>query len=123
MYECEVWVQLLPILQEGATATPISEVTALELFAPKEDLEVAPEVVANVDVVMTLVAVQLQLLYVPSVHCRGDLSVRVVHVVAAHASKELPLRISVLPVTELVVLPVDEDGDDASAMPVKTKGL
>lgn len=63
---------------------------------------------------MSLVTLQFQSLDVPAFDRDGDLGVCIVDVVAAHSSKEFSLRVTTLPVPELVVLPIHEDGDDAS---------
>ena len=87
----------------------ISEAASIELVSAKELFKVVPENVANVYIVMALVALQLQLLYVPTVDLGWHLRVCEVDVVASHAGKKLTLLCVVLPVSELPVLTIDED--------------
>ena len=89
----------------------MSEVTASKLLPTQEIFKIAPEVVANVDIVMTLVPLQLEALNVPAIDYGGYLRVCIVDIVATDACEELPLCISVLPLSELPVLAIDKDSD------------
>ena len=91
-----------------ALLSTCSEIAALELLTTKEILQVSPEIVANVYVVMPLISLQLQPLDVPRVDQRWHLRVCIVRVVAANTGEQFALLITIAPLTELPVLPVDK---------------
>lgn len=90
-----------------------SKITATKLLATKEVLKIAPEIVANIDIVMTFVSLELEALNVPAVDSGRYLRVSVADVEAADTTKELSFLVFALPFSELPVLTVDEDSDDS----------
>ena len=91
----------------------MSEVAALELLAAEEFLEVAPEVVADVSIVVPFVSLKFESLNVPGAECGWDLRVYVVHVIPSHPCEELSLSVAILPLLELPVLSIYKHGDYA----------
>ena len=91
----------------------ISEVTALELFALQELLKIIPENVLDVNVVMSLMSLQLKSECVPLKNLRWNLAAGKADVVASDTGEKLSLLLIVLPIFELPVLSIDKYGDNA----------
>ena len=90
----------------------ISEVAALELFALQELLEVVPEDVFHVHVMMSLMSLQLESQGVPLQDLRRNLATGEADVVRSDTGEELSLHRIVLPVFELPILTIHKHGDD-----------
>ena len=85
-----------------------SKVASLELFTFKELFEVSPEYVANIDIMVSLIPLQLHLLHIPIVYLLWHLVACVGHVEASHSGKQFTLLAPTPPILELPVLPIHE---------------
>ena len=90
-----------------------SKITSLEFFSAEELFKVTPHIVADIDIVVAFVSLQLETLNVPIVDYLGHLGVCKVDVVASNASEKFPFFGPILPLSELPVLSVYKDGHDS----------
>ena len=90
----------------------ISKVAALELFAFQELLEVVPEHVLHIDVMMSLMSLQFESQCVPLENLWWDLAAGEADVVCSYTGEELSFLLTILPVLELPVLTIDKYCDD-----------
>ena len=89
-----------------------SEVAASEFFTFQELLEVVPEHVLHIHVVVSLVSLEFKLVRVPLHNLWWDLAACEVHVVRSDTGEELSLLVAIFPIFELPVLSIDEDSNN-----------